>query len=69
MDKAHATLSLHNWSQGGRKIESWWQVADTWAKNADHREHFEAFMNGSMGIDASALSASAAGITDGEGLS
>ena len=35
----------------------------------DFTEHFEAFMDGSMGIDATALSASAAGITDGEGFS
>jgi hypothetical protein len=67
--KAFDTLSLHNWSQGGRKIESWWQVADAWAKNSDHTEHFDAFMDGSMGIDTSALSASAAGITSGEAFS
>jgi hypothetical protein len=67
--KAFDTLSLNNWSQGGRKVDSWWQVADAWADNADHTEHFEAFMDGSMGLDTGALSASAAGITKGEAFS
>lgn len=67
--KAYDVIAMRNWTQGGRKIESWWQVADAWANNADQTEHFDAFMDGSFGLDVGGMSAKDFGITTGEGFS
>lgn len=61
--------AFYGWSIKGRKIESWWRVADAWAGNADHSEHGERFPMGQIasrfGVGDS-MSAKAAGITTGE---
>ena len=70
--KAYDTLATYGWKQGGRRIDSWWQVADAWAENSDHSEHFERLPMGSMAAMAGvseAMSAAAAGITGGEEFS
>ena len=68
--KAYDTLATYGWKQGGRRIESWWQVADAWAENSDHSEHGERHtMGGAASGIADGFSAKTAGITMGEGFS
>ena len=64
------TWAAYNWTHGGKRIGSWWQLADAFADGADQTEHFDAFMDGSgvKGLDLSSMSAKAAGITGGERL-
>jgi hypothetical protein len=64
------TWAAYNWTHGGKRIGSWWRLADAFAGGADQTEHFDAFMDGSKakGLDLSSMSAKAAGITSGERL-
>ncbi len=68
--EAYDTLALRNWTQGGRKIHCWHQVADAWADNADQSEYGERVpMGRSIPSQAvMALSAAASGITTGEAI-
>lgn len=57
---------LRGWTIKGKRIGSWWQVADAWADNADQTEHFEKIPMGNiaagLGI-ADSMSAKSAGLT------
>lgn len=57
---------LRGWTVKGKRIGSWWQVADAWADNADQTEHFEKIPMGSfaagLGISDS-MSAKSTGLT------
>lgn len=67
--EAYETWAAYNWTHGGKKISSWWQLTDAFAFAADCTEHNERVPMGAvaagLGISES-LSAKAAGLTAGE---
>ena len=67
--EAYETWAAYNWTHGGKRISSWWQLTDAFAFAADCTEHNERVPMGAVAADlgiSESLSAKAAGLTVGE---